>query len=57
MGREKLPYKKERINVWILPNQLKDIEHLKEVMGKNKTDVVIEALGIYLNMLRKQGVI
>lgn len=57
MGREKRRYAKEQLHVWVLPNQVRDLELLKKKLNKSKTDVVIEALGIYLNMMRKQGVI
>lgn len=57
MGREKLVFTKTRINVWVLPNQVRDLNELKNKMGKSQTDIVIEALGIYFNLLRKQGVL
>ena len=57
MSREKRVFEKERLNVWVLPNQIRDIEKISQVTGKKKTDVVIEALGIYSNLMRKEGVL
>lgn len=57
MGREKKRYDTERLNVWVLTNQVRDIDKVVSITGKTKTEVVIEALGVYFNMLRKQGVI
>lgn len=50
-------YDKTQLHVWVLPNQIDDMNKVKKVLGKTKTDIVIEALGYYLNMLRKQGVL
>lgn len=57
MGRNPLLYEKMRLHVWVLPNQVRDLELLKRKLGKTKTDIVIEALGIYFNEMRKQGVL
>ena len=57
MGNHKSVYSKVRIDVWILPNQIADIAKLKETTGKSQTDIVIEALGIYFNMMRKERVL
>jgi len=57
MGREEIRYKRKQLHVWILANLDADIEQLREVTGKTKTDVIAEALSIYFSMLRKQGVL
>jgi hypothetical protein len=55
--REKGRLNKEQINVWLLANQVRDMEKLKISIGKTKTQIVTEALGIYLNLLHRQGVL
>lgn len=57
MAREKIRYAREQLHVHILANQSKDLETLAEILGKSKTDIVIEALGHYLNSMRQQGVL
>jgi len=57
MGRNKLVYERKQLAVWILPNQANDLETLHQKLDKSKTAIVMEALGIYFNLMRKQGVL
>ena len=57
MSRETLKGSYKRVNVCIMANQVRDMQQVKKVTGKTRTDCINEALGVWLDMMRKAGVL
>jgi hypothetical protein len=57
MSRNIVISDRQRINVWVLSNQIRDMLKVKEITGKSKTDIIAEALALYFALMRKEGVL
>lgn len=57
MGRTMVLSERKRIDVLVLRNQLEDMAKVKEVTGKTMTDIISEALALWLALMRKEGVL
>lgn len=56
MSRERVIMARKQLHVQILSSQYQQLEHLSEVMGKDKTNLVGEALSAWFSQLNKAGV-
>ena len=57
MSRTAKVAERKRVDLFILRNQLVDMEKIKEMTGKTRTDCVKEALGVWLTLMHNQGVL
>ena len=57
MQKDSIKMERERLNVWLLHSQVKDLEKIKSITGKTMTDVISEAVAIYLSKMREWGVL
>jgi hypothetical protein len=56
MGRKAIPYERVRVNVWIIKSQNDELKRVSNIIGKNMTDTINEALAYWLATQRKMGV-
>jgi len=57
MPRTKKLVTRRRVSLFILSNQLADMEIVRLVTGKTRTDCVKEALGLWLAQMHRQKVL
>lgn len=57
MGRTAILRKRERINAWLPENIMRDLESAHKATGKSKTHLLTVALALYMQLLRKEGVL
>ena len=57
MGREAIKGSYKKVHVCIMANQVRDMQRIKEVTGKTRTDCINEALGVWLRLMRQEKVI
>lgn len=57
MGRPKVIIERQRLNVWVLNNQVREMDKARKIRGKTKTAVISEALALWLALMRKEGVL
>jgi hypothetical protein len=57
MVRENIRYGRKQVHAWILNNQVRDIEKASIITGKSKTDIISEALALWISMMHKEGVL
>lgn len=57
MGRQSKIAERKRINVWLLRNQVRDMEKIKESTGKSLTSIIGEALAVWLSLMRREGLL
>lgn len=57
MSRAIVTSERQKINVWILNNQIRDVKKAKQVTGKTITAIIGEALALWLAHMRKEGVL
>lgn len=57
MGRTASAKKRERINAWLPENIMRDIAEVQKVTGQSKTHILTVALALYMQLLRKEGVL
>lgn len=57
MGRTRVLESRKQVDVWLLHNQVKDMQKVKETIGKSITDQISEAVARYLWELHKAGVL
>lgn len=57
VGREAKRYARRAVSYRLMEVQVRRLEEVSRITGKSKTAIVEEALGIYFNILKRDGVI
>ena len=57
MGRTVKAANRTRVDLFILDNQLADMDKVKVITGKNRTDCIKEAVALWLSVMHREGVI
>jgi hypothetical protein len=57
MARTKILTPRIRANVYILASQNKELDLIKELTGKNRTQLFQDAIAQYIYNLKQQGVL
>ena len=56
-GRNKKVYSRKSVTYRLMTSQLSILESVSKAIGKSKTDIVEEAIAMYINRLHLEGVI
>lgn len=56
-GRETKRYARRAVSYRLMEVQVRRLDEVSKITGKNKTAIVEEALGIYFTILKRDGVI
>lgn len=57
MSRVRIEQNKKLVNFRLMRAQLHQLEQAQKALGKTKTAIVEQALSIYFNLLRRDGVL